>query len=411
MDSITQAVLGAAVGELFLGKKLGNRALFWGALAGTIPDFDVFSRLFTTHSVYGLLYHRGITHSILFTVLAPFLLAWLAQQYYTKDWHKRKGIQWFWALTLGLLYAFIPLGLGGLAWGTGSPWAWSATALALAGGFGLIRYWRQNIRLAPMDATEAPSYRAWWGMFFFGILTHWLIDACTAYGTQIFEPFSAYPIAFNNISIVDPLYTGPFLIFLGIILWVRDPRKRFWLNVGGALGLSSLYMAFTFYAKSQANSAVERSLAEQGIVYQDYITYPSIGNTILWQATVQAEDAYYYGYYSLLDSKPQMDFLKLPKQHELLEPVKEKDFTQILIWFARGYYNVLERPDGSLQFNNLRFGLMGEVKEPEKVASAYVFKHILGERNGQFDAWQARDIDSLNMRRSLAELWTRIKGR
>ena len=42
MDSITQIVLGAACGEAVLGKKIGNRALLFGAIGGTIPDLDVF---------------------------------------------------------------------------------------------------------------------------------------------------------------------------------------------------------------------------------------------------------------------------------------------------------------------------------------------------------------------------------
>ncbi|MGA0846540.1 MAG: metal-dependent hydrolase, partial [Luteolibacter sp.] len=41
MDSLTQATLGAAVGEFLLGRKLGNRAPAWGALLGTLPDLDV----------------------------------------------------------------------------------------------------------------------------------------------------------------------------------------------------------------------------------------------------------------------------------------------------------------------------------------------------------------------------------
>jgi inner membrane protein len=41
VDSITQATLGAAVGEALLGKKLGNRAVAWGLLFGTLPDLDV----------------------------------------------------------------------------------------------------------------------------------------------------------------------------------------------------------------------------------------------------------------------------------------------------------------------------------------------------------------------------------
>ena len=42
MDSLTQIVLGAACGEIVLGKKIGNKALLFGAIGGTIPDLDVF---------------------------------------------------------------------------------------------------------------------------------------------------------------------------------------------------------------------------------------------------------------------------------------------------------------------------------------------------------------------------------
>ncbi|MEO0878023.1 MAG: metal-dependent hydrolase, partial [Bacteroidota bacterium] len=41
MDSLTQITLGAAVGEVVLGKKAGNRAMVWGAIAGTFPDLDI----------------------------------------------------------------------------------------------------------------------------------------------------------------------------------------------------------------------------------------------------------------------------------------------------------------------------------------------------------------------------------
>ena len=61
MDSLTQIVLGGAVGELVAGKKLGNRAVLWGAVAGTIPDLDVFLRAFY-HPIEAALVHRGFSH-------------------------------------------------------------------------------------------------------------------------------------------------------------------------------------------------------------------------------------------------------------------------------------------------------------------------------------------------------------
>jgi len=45
MDSLTQIVLGGAIGELVAGRKMGNRAVLWGAIAGTIPDLNVFFRV------------------------------------------------------------------------------------------------------------------------------------------------------------------------------------------------------------------------------------------------------------------------------------------------------------------------------------------------------------------------------
>lgn len=73
MDSLTHLVLGAAIGEALLGKQLGKKAMLWGALADTIPDFDVFFvPLFKSPD--SLLVHRGITHSLLFAlVLSPVL--------------------------------------------------------------------------------------------------------------------------------------------------------------------------------------------------------------------------------------------------------------------------------------------------------------------------------------------------
>ena len=42
MDSLTQLAFGAACGEAVLGQKVGRKALWWGAVLGTLPDLDVF---------------------------------------------------------------------------------------------------------------------------------------------------------------------------------------------------------------------------------------------------------------------------------------------------------------------------------------------------------------------------------
>jgi inner membrane protein len=75
MDSLSQIVLGAAVGEAVLGKKLGNRAMVWGAVAGTLPDMDVLGQFFL-NELDNLAFHRGISHSLTATVFGSLFFGW-----------------------------------------------------------------------------------------------------------------------------------------------------------------------------------------------------------------------------------------------------------------------------------------------------------------------------------------------
>ena len=56
-----------------------------------------------------------------------------------------------------------------------------------------------------------------------GLMTHPL-DSCTTYGTQLFAPFSTVRISWDTVGIIDPIYTLPLLIALGLgarksVLW------------------------------------------------------------------------------------------------------------------------------------------------------------------------------------------------
>lgn len=88
MDSLTQIVLGAAIGEAILGKKIGNKAILWGAIAGTIPDLDVFARLFVD-PLRATEMHRSFSHSFLFSFIFSPILGWLASKI-----HKKEGLDW-----------------------------------------------------------------------------------------------------------------------------------------------------------------------------------------------------------------------------------------------------------------------------------------------------------------------------
>eukprot|EP00752_Nemacystus_decipiens_P013196 g11685.t1 len=73
MDSLTQFALGAAIGTVALGRKIGpRRAAVVGGFLGTLPDLDVF--LPFDGPIDSFVEHRGWTHSLIVhsLVAAPF---------------------------------------------------------------------------------------------------------------------------------------------------------------------------------------------------------------------------------------------------------------------------------------------------------------------------------------------------
>lgn len=98
MDSLSQALLGAATFALVQDKNIGKKALVVGAIAGTIPDLDVLLAPFFNEVAF-ITVHRSISHSIIFAILLSFGLGWLA--------HRRTAFQysykdWVWAFFLAL---------------------------------------------------------------------------------------------------------------------------------------------------------------------------------------------------------------------------------------------------------------------------------------------------------------------
>lgn len=68
MDTITQAALGAAIGEAGFRHRLGNKAVIFGAICGLLPDLDVVAGL--AGEWESLAFHRSWTHSLLVLPLA-----------------------------------------------------------------------------------------------------------------------------------------------------------------------------------------------------------------------------------------------------------------------------------------------------------------------------------------------------
>ncbi len=76
MDSVSHIVIGAAIGETFLGKKIGRWGMLLGAIAKSLPDFDLFYTGLSDPRAY-MCEHRAHTHSLFIEAIYAIPIAWL----------------------------------------------------------------------------------------------------------------------------------------------------------------------------------------------------------------------------------------------------------------------------------------------------------------------------------------------
>jgi inner membrane protein len=125
MDSLTQLTFGAACGEAVLGKKIGRKALVWGAVLGTLPDLDVFIPL--GGPVNDFVYHRGFSHSLILLALLSPIFAWLIANVHpdTKRYYRRWVLLCFLVLEASVLLDLLTI------YGTQIFWPFDTTPMAV----------------------------------------------------------------------------------------------------------------------------------------------------------------------------------------------------------------------------------------------------------------------------------------
>jgi inner membrane protein len=356
MDTVTHIVLGAAIGEVLAGEKLGKKALLIGAIAANLPDID-FVASFWLDSARDVWFHRGITHSLLFVVVISLLLAWVARR------------------------------VDGLRWR----------------GDGLARRVDRSGRASRLagraSRSTAMTFGQWWLFFGVQLLVHIFIDAFNAYGTGWFEPFNSYRVTFNVLFVADPLYSCWLgIAFLALLILRRDsPARKRWARFG--LVLSSVYLCFCLVNKWRIDRVVERQLRQQAIPYARFFTTPTPLNSLLWYVVATDSNGdEYTGYRSVFDApgrpivfrlRPRGDSLvrgagggavqgggdgMMQAGSGVVEQGGGRD-VGYLLRFAQGYYTI-ERWGDTLVFNVPRFG---EVRGWDDPGARFVFHYYLND--------------------------------
>jgi inner membrane protein len=185
------------------------------------------------------------------------------------------------------------------------------------------------------------SFREGFVYCLLGYATHGLLDACTTYGTQLFWPFSDVRIAWNNVSVVDPLFTLPMLAFLVAASFRNKPLlARF------ACAWAVLYLMVGVLQRERAQAfgldvAVARGHAP---VWVD--AKPSFGNLYLWKTIYEQGDRYYVdatrmGWTPKSFPGQNVRKLDLARDLEWVEPGSQqaRDIERFR-WFSAGYVSL-----------------------------------------------------------------------
>ncbi|HSM32386.1 MAG TPA: metal-dependent hydrolase [Woeseiaceae bacterium] len=326
MDSVTQAVLGAAIGGAIAPAGQRRKALLVGAALGTLPDLDVV--IDYGDPVANFTYHRGFSHSLL--VLPPFaLLLWLA-----------------------------------------------------------LRRWWAPVRDAP---------RRWLAIIGLALVTHPLLDAHTAYGTQLLWPLEFPPVMWATLFIIDPLFTLPMLV--AVVIAAAWPGKRSSGTVIRACLLAStLYLGWSWTAQSIVAGHAREALAGRGLSGAPVFITPTPFNTLLWRVVALTEDGYLEGFDSLLVDEESLDFSAYRSDRQALLEADTVWAVSRLRWFSRDFVKA-SVVDDRLLITDLRMG-----QEP-----VYVFTHVVAARgNPHWEPMPTELISPTIDERVLLDAWRRM---
>ena len=176
-----------------------------------------------------------------------------------------------------------------------------------------------------------------------GYATHGLLDSCTTYGTQLLWPFTDDRIAWNTISIIDPLFTIP-LLSLIIIAVIKKKKVISYL----ALSWVIFYSIFGLIQKERAETIGDGLANTRGHDLVNVVAKPSFANLIVWKIIYTTKDSYY------------IDAVRLGLEENVIEGVKidklniQKSFPWLDLksqqardierfrWFSNGYLALSE---------------------------------------------------------------------
>ncbi|MDA1074517.1 MAG: metal-dependent hydrolase [Proteobacteria bacterium] len=121
-----------------------------------------------------------------------------------------------------------------------------------------------------------------------GYASHGLLDACTTYGTLLFWPFSDMRIAWNVVSVIDPLFSVP-LVLCVLLAFVR--RSARWTGVGLIWGVC--YLLLGVLQNQRAETAGWELAQSRGHTPVRLEAKPGFANLLVWKVVYEHQGVFH----------------------------------------------------------------------------------------------------------------------
>lgn len=207
------------------------------------------------------------------------------------------------------------------------------------------------------------SFRSVYGYCLLGYATHALLDACTSYGTLLFWPFSDVRIAWNTVSIIDPLFTLPLLLCSVMAFRRRSPWPA---RLG--LAWAVLYLCLGALARDAAQDVGMQLARERGHSPVRVEAKPSFANIVLWKTVYRYEDRYFVDAVRLggepaIYEGESVQALALARDLPWLDPdSKQARDVERFSWFSMGYLAL--DPQYENRVMDIRYSLLPDEIRP-----------------------------------------------
>jgi len=144
-------------------------------------------------------------------------------------------------------------------------------------------------------AKKKLSFKQIYFFSFLGYATHGLLDACTSYGTQLFWPFTNERIAWNVVSIVDPLFTLPVLFLVILAAYKKNSRYA-----RMAFIYAVVFLSLGAIQKNRAENVLAELALQRGHQIERSHIKPSFANRHLWKLIYEYDGRFYVDAVTLL---------------------------------------------------------------------------------------------------------------